>query len=80
MHAPLGCLTLHDMFGLHADWVHNFYTQVAGRKRFILFPPEDFWSMYLFPAIHPSSRQSQVDFNLWNSSHELQQAFSSMPQ
>ena len=27
----------------HYDLVHNFYTQVCGKKRFILFPPDDFW-------------------------------------
>jgi len=47
----------------HYDMVHNFYAQVIGHKRFILFPPEDVGSMYTFSNLHPSARQSQVNFN-----------------
>ena len=45
---------------LHYDGVHNAYVQVAGRKHFVLFLPEAWPHLHLFPKIHPSSRQSQV--------------------
>lgn len=41
----------------------NFYTQVVGHKRFLMFPPSNFWALYLFPPAHPASRASQVNFN-----------------
>jgi len=47
----------------HYDLVHNFYTQVVGQKRFILFPPEDAEYLHTFTSLHPSARQSQIDFN-----------------
>eukprot|EP01114_Cavostelium_apophysatum_P022718 TRINITY_DN8317_c0_g1_i1.p1 TRINITY_DN8317_c0_g1~~TRINITY_DN8317_c0_g1_i1.p1 ORF type:complete len:534 (+),score=71.58 TRINITY_DN8317_c0_g1_i1:112-1713(+) len=47
----------------HYDLVHNFYTQVVGHKRFILFPPEDAEYLHTFNSLHPSARQSQIDFN-----------------
>eukprot|EP01104_Vermistella_antarctica_P013858 TRINITY_DN4265_c0_g1_i2.p1 TRINITY_DN4265_c0_g1~~TRINITY_DN4265_c0_g1_i2.p1 ORF type:complete len:583 (+),score=131.90 TRINITY_DN4265_c0_g1_i2:110-1858(+) len=46
----------------HYDLVHNFYTQIRGQKRFILFPPKDHQKLYLYTRLHPSARQSQVDF------------------
>jgi len=45
---------------LHYDVTHNFYVQVKGRKRFVLFPPSDWRKLYLYPRIHPSTRMSQV--------------------
>ena len=38
-------------------------SQVKGYKRWILFPPEDASYLYTFPSLHPSARQSQVNFN-----------------
>jgi hypothetical protein len=46
---------------LHYDGVHNSFVQIHGYKRFVLFPPENFNELYLFPRLHPSSRQSQLD-------------------
>jgi len=46
----------------HYDITHNFYAQIVGVKRFVLFPPEDFVNLYLFPFLHPGAQQSQVDF------------------
>lgn len=43
--------------------VYNMYTQVAGRKRFILFPPEAADVLCTYPSIHPSARMSQINFN-----------------
>jgi lysine-specific demethylase 8 len=46
----------------HFDVYHNFYIQIYGRKRFLLFPPEEHTNLYLYPYLHPASLQSQVDF------------------
>ena len=32
----------------HYDFVHNFYTQIYGKKRWIMFPPEDVFQLYIF--------------------------------
>jgi hypothetical protein len=45
---------------LHYDAYHNTYVQLYGHKRFLLAPPRAFWGLYLYPATHPSDRQSQV--------------------
>eukprot|EP00939_MAST-03C_sp_MAST-3C-sp1_P003183 g3183.t1 len=45
---------------LHYDVTHNFYVQIRGRKRFVLFPPKDWRKLYLYPRVHPSSRSSQI--------------------
>lgn len=45
----------------HIDIVHNFYCQVSGRKRFIIFSDQVLTtSLYLFPVIHPNHRRSQA--------------------
>lgn len=46
---------------LHYDLMDNFYAQVAGRKRFLLFPPSAHWSARIHSTLHPSSRQSHLD-------------------
>jgi hypothetical protein len=43
----------------HFDPQHNFLSQLQGKKRVILFPPSE-QSMYLYPHIHRSYRQSQL--------------------
>jgi hypothetical protein len=40
--------------------MHNMYTQIMGKKRFILISPEYYKNLYLFTSLHPSSRQSQI--------------------
>ncbi len=47
----------------HYDMVHNVYAQIVGFKRFILFAPSDAFNLYTFTNLHPSARQTQVDFN-----------------
>jgi len=47
---------------VHYDLPHNFYVQLYGRKRFLLFAPDQWKYLYLYPRIHPSSRMSQVDW------------------
>ncbi|XP_071496649.1 hypoxia-inducible factor 1-alpha inhibitor-like [Diadema antillarum] len=47
----------------HYDEQENFFAQVKGYKRFIMFPPSQFGCMYPYPVHHPCDRQSQVDFD-----------------
>ena len=44
----------------HFDRSHNFFVQLSGQKRWILYPPTDWNSFYLYPSFHPSYHQSQV--------------------
>ncbi|KAG2463016.1 HIF1N inhibitor, partial [Polypterus senegalus] len=46
----------------HYDEQQNFFAQIKGYKRCILFPPDQFDRLYPFPVHHPCDRQSQVDF------------------
>lgn len=46
----------------HYDRSHNMFVQVVGRKAWTLFPPTQWRSLYLFPALHPSYHQSQVGY------------------
>jgi hypothetical protein len=48
----------------HYDQSHNLHTSILGRKRFLLFPPEEWKSMYLFPNLSPHKRQSQVPIDV----------------
>eukprot|EP01125_Pyxidicula_operculata_P021363 TRINITY_DN8188_c0_g1_i1.p1 TRINITY_DN8188_c0_g1~~TRINITY_DN8188_c0_g1_i1.p1 ORF type:complete len:482 (-),score=72.37 TRINITY_DN8188_c0_g1_i1:170-1615(-) len=47
----------------HYDVLHNFYVQISGYKRFVLFPPTESSKLYLFPRLHPSTRMSQIDLD-----------------
>ncbi len=42
----------------------NFYVQLYGHKRFLLFPPEDYHKLPLSPRLGPHYRQIQVDFSV----------------
>ena len=45
----------------HYDGVANWFVQVHGRKRVLLWPPQDWEAMRLHPHPHPAHRQSQID-------------------
>jgi hypothetical protein len=47
----------------HYDSVHNFFIQVFGKKKFLLFPPNAIEDLYVFPKGHPNARQSRINFN-----------------
>jgi len=47
----------------HYDEQENFFAQLQGEKRFILFPPSQFGCLYPHPVYHPHDRQSQIDFD-----------------
>lgn len=48
--------------GTHYDAQHNFFFQSFGEKRFLLSSPSSLYEQYLFPRLHPSDRQSRVDW------------------
>ncbi|EGD72167.1 hypothetical protein PTSG_00189 [Salpingoeca rosetta] len=47
----------------HYDEQENFFAQVRGTKRVILFHPDNFRCLYPYRYGHPCDRQSQVDFD-----------------
>lgn len=44
----------------HYDQTNNMFIQLVGSKRMLLYPPEAWPSMHVYPSFHPSYRQSQV--------------------
>ena len=52
---------------LHYDFAHNINVQIAGKKQWLLFPPQalDGNHTKIYPVWHPSERQFQypVDFD-----------------
>merc|ERR1712196_223515 len=43
----------------HYDRDHNFFAQVIGKKRFVLFQPNRWNQLHVHPFYHPRDRQSQ---------------------
>ena len=39
----------------HYDEQENFFAQIKGRKRCVLFPPQMFDALYTYPVYHPVS-------------------------
>lgn len=59
------CLVYHlfsigNVTPAHYDEQQNFFAQIKGYKRCILFPPDQFECLYPYPVHHPCDRQSQV--------------------
>ena len=48
---------------MHYDLVHNLFAQVIGRKRFILFAPEQMGLLYPFPKTSTIANFSQVNLD-----------------
>lgn len=48
---------------VHYDEQENFFAQIYGQKRFMLFHPDQFENLYPYPVYHPHDRQSQVDLD-----------------
>ena len=46
---------------LHFDHNDNLFLQVAGVKRFYLYPPTESGNMYAWPVFHALDRRAQVD-------------------
>lgn len=55
----------------HFDAVHNFYIQIHGHKRFMLFPPTSVRQLYPHPVLHPNGRQTQINIDEPDSSFDL---------
>ncbi|CAE7219592.1 hif1an, partial [Symbiodinium sp. CCMP2456] len=51
------------LYHCHYDLQPNLHVQLTGRKRFILFPPEDWRHLYPFPVHHDLDRRSMVDLD-----------------
>ena len=47
----------------HYDLNPNLHFQLVGRKRFILFPPEEWRHLYPFPVHHDLDRRSQLNLD-----------------
>ena len=65
---------------LHYDAAHNAYLQVSGAKRFFLFPHNVSSGLYPYPRLHPSTRQSMVDFRQVLSAHNPPHHASAFPE
>lgn len=48
----------------HYDEQQNFYAQLRGYKRIMLFRPSQFENLYPHPVHHPYDRQTQARINL----------------
>ena len=46
---------------MHFDALSNFFTQLVGRKRVLLFPPSQSWNIYPHACDHVKDTYSQVD-------------------
>jgi len=51
------------LYHCHFDLQPNLHVQLIGRKRFILFPPEAWRSLYPFPVHHEYDRRARVNLD-----------------
>mmetsp|Transcript_50957 Transcript_50957/g.84460 ORF Transcript_50957/g.84460 Transcript_50957/m.84460 type:complete len:279 (+) Transcript_50957:1073-1909(+) len=48
---------------LHFDQQDNLFLQIAGRKKFRIYDPEEAGNLYAWPVHHPLDRRAQVDLS-----------------
>jgi hypothetical protein len=53
----------HVIAHCHYDGYHNFYAQLYGTKKFTLFSPREWPSLYPYPFLHPSHAQAQPNIS-----------------
>jgi len=51
------------LYHCHYDLQPNLHVQLTGRKRFILFPPDEWVNLYPFPVHHDLDRRAMVDLD-----------------
>lgn len=51
------------LYHCHYDLQPNLHVQLSGKKRFIVFSPDEWPRLYPFPLHHDLDRRSQVDFD-----------------
>ena len=51
------------VYHLHYDHNPNLHLQLVGRKRFLLFPPEEYAHLYPFPIFHDFDRRSMLNLD-----------------
>jgi hypothetical protein len=51
------------LYHCHYDIQPNLHVQLVGRKRFILFPPEEYERLHPFPVHHDYDRRAQIDLD-----------------
>jgi hypothetical protein len=49
--------------GCHFDSADNVFLQLHGNKSFVLFPPDEWPILSLYPRLHPLTRQTKVDID-----------------
>ena len=57
-YALVGTGSRATLYHCHYDLNPNLHFQLVGRKRFILFAPEDWRSLYPFPCHHDLDRRA----------------------
>ena len=53
----------------HFDNDHNFFVQLLGTKRMVLWPPNETQHLCPYPRLHPLWHKSRVDFERPSASH-----------
>lgn len=57
---------------LHYDISQNFFVQISGEKRVLIFPPDAWEILYPYPVLHPGGLSAQVDLNApYEAQHKL---------
>jgi hypothetical protein len=79
IHINEGKLFTTLLISVHYDLFRNFFIQIIGHKKVIVFPPSQWEQLYLFPILHPGGRSAQVnnnrDFHLSFRCHDVVMLF-----